>query len=72
MKKIGLVTITFNSAHVIEPFMQCVLAQTHTHFVLYIIDNISSDNTLESLTMKEFLSSQIQQTLVLLPETIRE
>ncbi len=47
MKKIGLVTITYNSAHVIEQFMQCVLNQTHTNFILYIIDNISSDNTLE-------------------------
>lgn len=47
MKKIGIVTITYNSAHVIEPFMQCILAQTHTHFTLYIIDNISSDTTLE-------------------------
>lgn len=46
MKKIGLVTITYNSAAVIEPFIQCVLAQTHTHFILYIIDNISSDNSL--------------------------
>jgi hypothetical protein len=49
MKKIGLVTITYNSAHVIEPFMQCVLNQTHTNFILYIIDNISTDNTLEIL-----------------------
>lgn len=47
MKKIGIVTITYNSAHVIEPFMQCILAQTHSHFILYIIDNISSDTTLE-------------------------
>jgi len=47
MKKIGLITITYNSAHVIEPFLQCVLQQTHTNFILYIIDNISSDNTLE-------------------------
>ncbi len=49
MVKIGLVTITYNSAHVIEPFMQCVLEQTHTNFILYIIDNISSDNTLALL-----------------------
>jgi len=47
MKKIGLITITYNSAHVIEPFMECVLRQTHSNFILYIIDNISSDNTLE-------------------------
>ena len=50
MKKIGLVTITYNSAKVIEPFMDCVLRQTHTDFILYIIDNISSDNTLELLS----------------------
>lgn len=47
MQKIGLITITYNSAHVIEPFLECVLAQTHHNFILYIIDNISSDNTLE-------------------------
>ena len=50
MKKIGLVTITYNSAKVITPFMDCVLRQTHTDFILYIIDNISSDNTLELLS----------------------
>jgi len=47
MKKIGLITITYNSAQVIEPFLQCVLRQTHVNFILYIIDNISSDSTLE-------------------------
>jgi len=47
MHKIGLITITYNSAHVIEPFIKCVLEQTHKNFILYIVDNISSDNTLE-------------------------
>ncbi len=46
MKKIGIVTITYNSAQVIEPFMDCTLRQTHSNFILYIIDNVSSDNTL--------------------------
>lgn len=49
MKKIGIVTITYNSANVIVPFMECMLHQTHSNFILYIIDNISSDNTLEIL-----------------------
>jgi GT2 family glycosyltransferase len=49
MKKTGIITITYNSAQVIKAFMQSVLAQTHTNFVLYIIDNISSDNTLPLL-----------------------
>ncbi|MBK8351079.1 MAG: glycosyltransferase [Saprospirales bacterium] len=48
-KKIGIITITYNSAHVIEPFMHCVLNQTHSNFILYIIDNVSADNTLEIL-----------------------
>jgi GT2 family glycosyltransferase len=50
-KKIGIVTITFNSANVIVPFMDCILNQTHTNFILYIIDNISKDNTLELVRM---------------------
>lgn len=50
MKKIGLVTITYNSAKVIEPFLDCTLRQTHTDFIVYIIDNISSDNTLELIS----------------------
>lgn len=49
MKKIGIVTITYNSANVIVPFMDCMLKQTHTDFLLYIIDNISSDKTLDIL-----------------------
>ena len=57
MKKIGIITITYNSAHVIEPFMECILKQTHTNFLLYIIDNISSDNTLELL--KKFTDPRI-------------
>jgi GT2 family glycosyltransferase len=48
-KKIGIVTITYNSSHVIIPFMECILHQTHKNFTLYIIDNCSSDNTLELL-----------------------
>lgn len=47
MNKIGLVTITYNSAQVIEPFIQCVLAQTYINLILYIIDNNSTDNSLE-------------------------
>jgi GT2 family glycosyltransferase len=50
MKKIGIVTITYNSTNVIEPFLQCILSQTHQHFILYIVDNISSDNTLELIS----------------------
>lgn len=49
MHKIGVVTITFNSGDVIKPFMECMMSQTYNHFILYIIDNISSDNTLQQV-----------------------
>ena len=49
MGKIGLVTITYNSRKVISAFLNCVLKQTYDNFNLYIIDNCSSDNTLQVL-----------------------
>lgn len=48
-KKIGVVTVTFNSATVLDEFMHSTLAQSHRNFVLYVIDNASTDNTLEVL-----------------------
>ena len=43
---IGIVTITYNSGNVIHPFMESMITQTFKDFKLYIIDNISSDNTI--------------------------
>ena len=53
MEKIGLVTITYNSAKVIKPFLECVWQQTHDNFQLYIIDNTSIDGTLEILKKEQ-------------------
>ena len=50
MEKIGVVTVLFNSANVIKPFLECVISQQHTKFNLYIIDNNSQDNSLEILS----------------------
>lgn len=49
MDKIGLVTISYNSENVLSAFLDCVWDQTHTNFSLYVIDNLSSDNTLSIL-----------------------
>ena len=49
MDKIGLVTITYNSSKVLQPFLDCVWGQTYDNFVLYVIDNSSTDNTLSIL-----------------------
>ena len=49
-KKIGVVTVTFNAGGFLQPFVDCCLAQTFRDFELLVIDNASSDNTLELLS----------------------
>ena len=49
MDKIGLVTITYNSADVLQSFLDCVWKQTHSNLILYVIDNASVDTTLSML-----------------------
>ena len=44
--KIGLV-ITFNSDDVLPEFLDSVAKQTYQNFFLYVIDNASSDNTIQ-------------------------
>ena len=46
MDKIGLVTITYNSEEFLRPFLDCVIKQTYSNFILYVIDNASVDGTL--------------------------
>ena len=53
MDKIGLVTITYNSADVLKPFLDCVWKQTHSNIVLYVIDNDSKDMTLTILEQQK-------------------
>ena len=52
MDKIGLVTITYNSADVLQPFLDCVWRQTHDNLVLYVVDNASQDATRSILEME--------------------
>ncbi|MDG1283018.1 MAG: glycosyltransferase family 2 protein, partial [Flavobacteriales bacterium] len=49
MDKIGLVTVTYNSADVLQPFLNCIFKQSYQNFVLYIIDNDSKDDTISTL-----------------------
>jgi GT2 family glycosyltransferase len=49
MDKIGLVTITYNSADVLKGFLDSTFKQTFQNFVIYIIDNNSQDNTISIL-----------------------
>jgi GT2 family glycosyltransferase len=45
--KTAVVTVTYNSSQVIVDFMSSILRQTFSEFTLYIVDNASSDQTLE-------------------------
>ena len=53
MEKIGIVTITYNSADVLSPFLECIWKQSHQNFILYVIDNSSTDATLEILEKEQ-------------------
>lgn len=47
--RIGIVTVTYNSASVLPAFLRSVMAQTHDQFILFAVDNASKDNTLDLL-----------------------
>lgn len=47
---LGVVTVTFNAADFIRPFLDCCLVQTRSDFELLVIDNASTDSTLEVLS----------------------
>ena len=48
-RRVGLVTVTYNSGTVIEEFVDSVLKQDHANLILYVIDNNSADDTLQRL-----------------------
>lgn len=45
--KIGIVTVLYNSETVLEEFFKTLYAQTYKNFILYVVDNLSPDNSLE-------------------------
>ncbi|WP_312420623.1 glycosyltransferase family 2 protein [Anaerospora hongkongensis] len=47
--KIGIVTVTYNSGTVIDGFMKSVISETYQEFMVYIVDNASSDDTLQKM-----------------------
>jgi hypothetical protein len=50
-QKLGVVTVTYNAADYLQPFLDCCLAQTCKNFELLVIDNASSDNSLDMLSV---------------------
>ena len=47
--KIGLVTVTYNSEQVLVDFLKSVKEQNYNDYCLYVVDNDSKDNTVETL-----------------------
>lgn len=45
--RVGVITVTYNSAQVLDSFMSSLLKQNYSNFLLYIVDNASSDATLQ-------------------------
>ena len=48
--RIGIVTVTYNSAQVIDEFMASLLQQSYVNYTVFIVDNASSDLTLHHLS----------------------
>jgi len=49
MEKIGVVTVTYNSSEVIDKFLEDLFNQKFPNFFLYVVDNASTDNSLEKI-----------------------
>jgi GT2 family glycosyltransferase len=49
MKRVGLVTVTYNSAAVIDGFLESLRAQDFPEWRLYVVDNASRDDGLDRI-----------------------
>jgi GT2 family glycosyltransferase len=49
MEKIGVVTVTYNSSEVIDKFLEDLFNQKFPNFFLYVVDNASTDSSLEKI-----------------------
>ena len=47
VRRIGVVTVTYNSAEVLPEFLDCIARQTYQDFILYVVDNASKDKSVE-------------------------
>lgn len=47
IRRVGVVTITYNSAVVLPQFLKSMLEQTFRDFTLYVVDNASKDGSVE-------------------------
>jgi GT2 family glycosyltransferase len=60
VQKIGVVTVTYNSAKFLDEFIHSVKTQDYKNFTTYIIDNASVDSTVNDLKKLQLNNSQYQ------------
>ena len=65
MAKIGIVTVLYNSASVLEEYFKSLNNQTFKDFTVYIIDNNSQD---ESLNVAKSLSKEVSFKCIFVEE----
>ncbi|MDD4993940.1 MAG: glycosyltransferase family 2 protein [Paludibacter sp.] len=51
MSKIGIVTVLFNSASVLDDYFKSLSEQTFNDFTLYVVDNLSPDESLNKTNL---------------------
>ncbi len=66
MAKIGIVTVLYNSERVIEDFLRSLDKQSFKDFILYVVDNASSDNGLNKAIE---LSKEVSFQCIFFPES---
>jgi len=52
--RIGIVTVTYNSEHVLDDFFKSIQSQEYKNFLLIFIDNASSDNSVNLIKSWDF------------------
>ncbi|MBW3523434.1 glycosyltransferase family 2 protein [Chryseobacterium sp. NKUCC03_KSP] len=62
-RKIGVVTVLYNSESVLEEFFETLNKQTYKNFILYVVDNLSPDCSLE--LSKKLASSHQFKTVII-------
>lgn len=62
-RKIGIVTVLYNSESVLEEFFETLNKQTYENFILYVVDNLSPDSSLE--LSKKLASSHQFKTVII-------
>ena len=65
MAKVGIVTVLYNSEHVLNEFFESLNCQTFKDFTLYVIDNNSPDKSLE---VAKSLADKVAFSCVFFPE----